>query len=80
MNIGDTLILRGKSSHGKNRVNQFGKVWEVAEIRDRLQTTTHKGVPGPFLCIFSGSPLEDNPRDTMRWIAENNDPDFEIVE
>ena len=78
MNIGDTLILRGKSSHGKNRVNQFGKVWEVAEIRDRLQTTTHKGVPGPFLSVNAISGLDLFSAST-RWIALNNDPDFEIV-
>lgn len=78
MKVGDTIILRGRSSHGKNRVNQFGKVWEVAEIRNHLQTTTHKGVPGPFLAVFSASPLLDDPKQSMRWIANRNDPDFEI--
>ena len=77
MNIGDTLILRGNSSHGKNRVNQFGKVWQVVEIRDRLQTAAHNGVAGPFLGIVS--PTIESVKGNARWIALNNDPDFEIV-
>ena len=78
MNIGDTIILRGKSSHGKNRVNQFGVVWQVKEIRDRIQTTAHNGVCGPFLSVNAISGLDLFSAST-RWIALNNDPDFEIV-
>ena len=35
MNIGDFVRLRGKSRHGRNRLEQFGNHWRVVEINAR---------------------------------------------
>ena len=72
MGPGMQLKLAGKSKHGKNRIQQFGQDFWIPEVRDRIQTTKHKNLPGPFLMVFSET--GDN-----RWIALNDDPDFEIV-
>jgi|TARA_A100001518_G_C1223728_1_gene69789 hypothetical protein len=71
MKPGTQVKLKGKSKHGKNRIQQFGGDFWVSEVRDRLQTTTHKNLPGPFLMVFSET--GDN-----RWVALNDDPDFEV--
>jgi len=72
MQVGDQIQLKGRSKHGKNRIQQFGSEWWVSEIRSRIQTTTHKNLAGPFAMVFS--PTGDN-----RWIAVKDDPDFEVI-
>ena len=71
MQPGTKVKLKGKSKHGKNRIQQFGEDFWVSEVRDHLQTTKHKNLPGPFLMVFSET--GDN-----RWVALNEDPDFEV--
>ena len=71
MQVGEKILLKGTSKHGKNRIQQFGKEWWISDVRDRIQTTKHKNLPGPFLMVFSET--GDN-----RWIAQQNDPDFGI--
>ena len=70
--VGDKIQLKGKSKHGKNRIQQFGTEFWISEIRDRIQTTKHRSLPGPFAMVFS-------PTGDHRWIALKNDPDFEIM-
>lgn len=72
MQVGDQIQLKGVSKHGKNRIQQFGTEFWVSEIRDRIQTTTHRSLSGPFAMVFS-------PTGDHRWIAVNDDPDFEII-
>ena len=72
MQIGDLIKLKGVSKHGKNRIQQFGTDFVVSEIRDSIQTTKHKSLPGPFAMVFS-------PTGDHRWIAVKNDPDFEVL-
>jgi hypothetical protein len=72
MQVGDQIKLKGKSKHGKNRIQQFGTEWWVSEIRDSIQTTKHTGVLGPFAMVFS-------PTGDHRWIAVKDDPDFEVI-
>lgn len=72
MQVGDKITLKGKSKHGKNRIQQFGTEFWVSEIRERIHTTTHQHLAGPFAMVFS-------PTGDHRWIAVNNDPDFEII-
>ena len=72
MQVGDKIELKGRSKHGKNRIQQFGTEFFVSEIRDSLHTTTHAGMSGPFAMVFS-------PTGDHRWIAVTNDPDFEVV-
>jgi hypothetical protein len=72
MQVGDKITLKGKSKHGKNRIQQFGTEFWVSEIRDSIQTTKHTGVLGPFAMVFS-------PTGDHRWIAVKDDPDFEVI-
>ena len=71
MQVGDKIELKGRSKHGKNRIQQFGQDFWISEVRDRIQTTTHKNLPGPFLMVFSET--GDN-----RWVALNDGPDFAV--
>tara|TARA_Y100000593_G_C4227664_1_gene295283 strand:- start:720 stop:938 length:219 start_codon:yes stop_codon:yes gene_type:complete len=71
MQVGDKILLKGTSKHGKNRIQHFGKEWWISDVRDRIQTTKHKNLAGPFFMLFSET-------GDHRWIAQNGDPDFEI--
>ena len=73
MQVGDKITLKGRSKHGKNRIQQFGSEFTVGEIRSRIHTITHRHMPGPFALVFNSK------ADSMRWIAVADDPDFEVV-
>ena len=73
MQIGDTVELKGKSKHGKNRIQQFGTEWMCTDIRERIHTTTHQRLAGPFAMIVSST-------GDFRWIAVKDDPDFIVQE
>tara|TARA_Y100001938_G_C7784259_1_gene279420 strand:+ start:277 stop:516 length:240 start_codon:yes stop_codon:yes gene_type:complete len=70
--IGTEVNLKGKSKHGKNRIQQFGEEFWVSEVRDRIHTTAHKNLPGPFLMVFSKT-------GDHRWVALSGDPDFDVT-
>ena len=74
MQVGDTIELKGKSKHGKNRIQQFGTEWLCTKISERIHTSTHQRLAGPFAMIISMD-LED-----LRWIAVKDDPDFIVEE
>ena len=71
MGPGNQVKLKGKSKHGKNRIQQFGEDFWISDIRNQIQTTTHKNLPGPFLMVFSET-------GDHRWVAVKDDPDFEV--
>jgi len=73
MKVGDKIELKGRSKHGKNRIQAFGSEFTVGEIRSRIHTITHRHMPGPFALVFNSK------ADSMRWIAVEDDPDFELV-
>jgi len=63
--------LIGKSRHGKNRVREHGELWNVeAECATLI---ARPGANGPFLFLRPA-----NGSDDMRWVAENNDPNFNL--
>ena len=73
--IGDFVRLKGKSRHGKNRINQHGDVWEVVDeqltklLLHSLEKT-FKDTPGRV------------PEKDWRWISaiDHEDSNFTIVE
>ena len=73
MQVGDTMELKGKSKHGKNRIQQFGTEWMCTKISERIHTSTHQRLPGPFAMILS-------PTGDSRWIAVEDDPNFIVQE
>ena len=68
------LILKGKSRHGKNRIDAFGSRFMIKEIRPQIHTITHRSCVGPFAFIES----LDTPN-AGRWISLKDDPDFEVI-
>ena len=63
--------LIGKSRHGKNRVREHGEFWLVERKRETI--LARPGAKGPFLSLRPA-----NGSDDARWVAENDDPNFEV--
>jgi hypothetical protein len=58
----DKVLLRGKTRHGKNRINQHGNIWLVENI-DKFG-----GEPAMFLRSLN--------KTEGRWVLLKNDPNF----
>ena len=64
MQTGKIVILKGKTRHGKNRVNEHGELWQVIPLPDRTPAWP------------SGSMrLQSIQTSDIRWLTD----DFEIV-
>ena len=74
---GDRVTLKGRSRHGKNRINQFGDSFTIVDVRDTIATTAHRGCMGPFAFLNADQP---NLLEGSRWISLRDDPDFEITQ
>jgi len=76
MKVGDTITLKPKSKHGKDRVAQHGTKWTVVKVE------TICSRPAAFLEslkeTFQTSP--GNKTKDARWVHLENDLDFEIKE
>lgn len=69
--IGDFVRLKGKTRHGKNRINQHGDVWEV--IDEQLTRVLLQSLEETF------KTTKGRQKD-WRWISSVDDKNFEIVE
>ena len=76
MDVGDTLILSGRSKHGKNRVNEQGAEWTVID----LKTVAHHMSVFPVGTDIALLAAVNNPDKHWRWIRQTNDQNFEVVE
>jgi len=72
MEIGQKVLLKGKSRHGKNRIEQHGDLWTVTG------KGTFNGHPAMRLTsenesfnIGHGKKIKDN-----RWVFLKDDPNF----
>ena len=71
----EKVLLTGKSRHGKNRINQHGKLWFVENFG------TFKGSPAVMLRSECKTfKLGDNMIHDGRWVLLQNDPNFVIEE
>ena len=76
--------LKGKSRHGKNRVNQHGTLWEVkgTSLTHDSRISFATKAPGPWLWLESidckCSTCEKWGQDG-RWVSERNDDNFEVT-
>ena len=79
MYMGLIMKLRGKTRHGKNRVSQHGSRWSVVRETDSILCLDNQ--PGKWVESIdcSCSTCEKWGQDG-RWILDNNDPNFEIME
>ena len=69
------IRLKGKSRHGKNRINQFGEEFTIVDFRPNLMTTAHRGLNGPFMFLNCKKNLTEG----SRWVSITDDPDFEVL-
>lgn len=71
----EQVVLRGKTRHGKNRINQHGDKWLVVKVGK------FKGQPAVALRSFDKT---EGPRNSKgfdsRWVLIQDDPNFEIVD
>lgn len=71
----EKVLLTGKSRHGKNRINQHGKLWFVQDIG------TFRGSPAMHLrSEFKTEGPKDKKGFDSRWVLLQNDPNFVIEE
>ena len=74
INIGEFVILRAKSKHGKDRLHQHGQNWRVVSFG------TWKG--SAAVCLESSAKTFRQGQEMThdcRWVELKNDPDFEIM-
>jgi hypothetical protein len=62
------MLVKGKSQKGKNRIKEHGPQWEVIkECRGCFYLKNHPGF------------LLKAPDGYLRWMAKDNDEDFEAI-
>lgn len=70
--VGDWVILKGKTRHGKNRIQQHGMEWVVKSV------STFQGQPAMNLCSANKT---EGPKGNKgldgRWVLLKNDNNFE---
>lgn len=68
------LKLVGISRHGKCRIAQHGRDWQI------MEDGTFKGQPAWRLCsLWKTEGPAHNKGFDGRWVLKNNDPNFEVV-
>jgi hypothetical protein len=66
------MILKGRSTKGKERIRRFGNQWRKLE---EVDTVLFSSQPGPWWFV---EPVID-PEQGSRWIRSFDDPDFVVV-
>ena len=69
--VGRGVLLKGKTRHGKNRINQHGDMWLIEEV------STFQGQPAMFLRSKNKTEgPKDNKGFDTRWVVLRDDPNF----
>ena len=69
--VGKWVLLKGKTRHGKNRINQHGDMWMIEKV------STFQGQPAMFLRSKNKTEgLKDNKGFDTRWVVLRDDPNF----
>ena len=76
------IKLKGKTRHGKNRVNQHGAWWKINNATKSGPNLWGKIEPATFHLSSVECPCNTCKKfgQDARWIAQRNDVNFEIVE
>lgn len=75
MKAGDKVKLIGKTKHGKNRVNEQGAFWTVAEVK--VMSHNSGFVPkGTMVALLNGN---SDPLKHWRWVETRNDKNFFVT-
>ena len=69
--VGKWVLLKGKTRHGKNRINQHGDMWviesvEVFQGQPAMMLRSNNKTEGP----------KDNTGFDSRWVLLRDDPNF----
>ena len=65
--VGKWVLLKGKTRHGKNRINQHGDMWMIEKV------STFQGQPAMFLRSKNKT---DKGGFDSRWVLLRDDPNF----
>lgn len=73
MEVGQTILLKGKSRHGKNRIQQHGDIWTVTKLgqfngNDAFMCESEHAT---FKRSVNLDPIKDS-----RWVFTKDDPNF----
>jgi hypothetical protein len=68
--IGKEITLQGISSKGKNRIQEYGTLWKINGIVDKVVFSTKSGPWLNLTCI--------DKKPYHMWIHQNNDVNFKI--
>ena len=85
MKLQETVILKAKTRHGKNRIKQHGDRWMVVrQTEENLGPRFLRPVNAlpPWLWLETTDcecPTREKWGQDGRWVSEKNDPNFEIV-
>ena len=74
MQVGDKVKLAGRTKHGKNRVNEQGDLWTVAEITV-IEHDSSFAQRGTKLALLNS---DRDPLKWWRWIRVENDVNFKV--
>ena len=67
--VGKWVLLKGKTRHGKNRINQHGDMWLIEEV------STFQGQP-ECSYVLRTKQTKDNKDFDSRWVVLRDDPNF----
>ena len=69
--VGKMVVLKGKTRHGKNRVQQHGMEWIIEKVAN------FQGQPAMFLRSKNETfKLGDKMTHDTRWVVLRDDPNF----
>ena len=69
--VGKWVLLKGKTRHGKNRINQHGDMWVIEKV------STFQGQPAMFLRSKNKTEgPKDNKGFDTRLVVLRDDPNF----
>ena len=69
--VGKWVLLKGKTRHGKNRINQHGDMWLIDSV------STFQGQPAMLLRSENKTEgPKDNKWFDSRWVLLRDDPNF----
>ena len=71
MELNRLITLKAISKHGKDRINQFGNKWIIKKVANKVGFDSRLG-------IWLG--LEASNGKDFRWVKDNGDNNFLIVE
>ena len=74
MEVGDRVKLKGKTKHGKNRVNEQGAIWTVSWVKV-IDHDSGFAPKGTKIALLNAS---TDPLKHWRWVEVTDDKNFHV--